>query len=446
MPPLTRRAIFAQAWPIMIGQASVPLVALVDTAVIGRTGDAIALAGVALGSIVITFLFWTFGFLRMGMTGLTAQAAGADDKGEVDAMLLRGVAAGFALGAALLALQAVLTPLALTLFAGGGALDEAARGYITARFMGAPAALAVFALTGWLFGIGATRRALALQVVMNLTNAALDILFVWHFDMGARGVGLGTAIAEWIALGTGIALAWGLLAPGIAERLRAPARLFAREAMGRLFSVNFDIMVRTIALLMLFAWFTNAGARLGPVQLGANLVLEQFILVAAYVLDAFAFTAESRIGMAIGRGSRAELLRAARLTGEFSLAAGIAFALAILIIGDSVIDLLANNDAVREAAYPYVWLVALIPLLGMPAWLLDGIFIGATRGAALRNAAILATACYIATDLLLRPWEATGLWAAMLASYVFRAAFLGLYLPGLLRSVPDRLAEAPRAL
>ena len=162
--PLTRRAIFAQAWPIMLGQTTVPLVGLVDTAVIGRTGDAAALAGVALGTMVINLIFWTFGFLRMGMTGMTAQAQGAGDEREVEAMLLRGIAAGFALGVVLFALQIALIPLALATLAGGGALDAAAHGYVSARFLGAPASLAAFAINGWLFGLGRTRAALALQI------------------------------------------------------------------------------------------------------------------------------------------------------------------------------------------------------------------------------------------------------------------------------------------
>jgi len=152
--PLTRRAIFAQAWPIMLGQTTVPLVGLVDTAVIGRTGDASALAGVALGTTVINLIFWTFGFLRMGVTGMTAQAEGAGDTAEVEAMLLRGVAAGVVLGAILFALQIVLIPLAFDTLAGGGALDAAARGYVGARFFGAPASLGVFAINGWLLGRG----------------------------------------------------------------------------------------------------------------------------------------------------------------------------------------------------------------------------------------------------------------------------------------------------
>jgi len=441
---ITRRAIVAQAWPIMIGQITVPLVGLVDTAVIGRTGDAVALAAVALGSFVVTFLFWTFGFLRMGMTGLTAQAEGAKDALEVRALLIRGIAMGFGLGVALLALQVVLIPLAFRLFAGSGQLDAVAEGFVAARLFGAPAALAGFAINGWLLGLGRTRAALLLQIVMNTANITLDLIFVWHFGWGARGVGFGTSSAEWIALATGLGIAAFVLGrDGRAAIRREMIRAFDPAALKRLFGVNADIMVRTIALLILFGWFANAGARLGPVQLGANHVLSQFVAVAAYVLDGFAFTAESRVGQAIGSKSRDDFLRAIRLTGEFSFASGLVFVVAIAFGGRWLVELMTSNPQVQQHALALAPFAALMPLIGAPAWLLDGIFIGATRGKALRNAAILSTALYIATDLAMRPWGALGVWIALTLSYVYRAAALGLWWPGLLRDIgtPPPLAE-----
>ncbi|MES2336745.1 MAG: MATE family efflux transporter [Pseudomonadota bacterium] len=438
--PLTRRSILAQAWPIMLGQATVPLVGIVDTAVIGRTGDAAALAGVALGGTIISFLFWSFGFLRMGMTGMTAQAHGGGDAGEVGALLARGLAIGLGLGVVLAALQRLLIPAAFAVLAGGADIDAAARAYVSARFLGAPAALAVFAINGWLLGLGRTRAALALSVLMNLVNIAACALFVWHWDMGARGVGLGTACAEWIALAAGVAL--------VAPHLRTvadPARLFDRVALRRLFAVNADIMVRTIALLTLFAWFTNAGARLGAETLAANQVLMQGVALVAFVLDGFAFTAEARVGHAIGAGSRRDMLRAIRLTGEFSLVTAIAFAILLALAGGIAIPVLTTNAGVRAQAMAMLPFVVALPVIGMPAWLLDGVFIGATEGRSLRNAAILATGLYVATDLALRPLGDAGVWLALLASYIFRAAALGVYLPRLFRRVTSVRRPFPRA-
>lgn len=440
--PLTRRSIFAQAWPIILGQASIPLVGIVDTFVIGRTGDAVALAGVALGSVIVTFVFWAFGFLRMGMTGLTAQAHGTGDTQETNALLVRGLAMGAAIGLALFALQWPLTTGAFALLAGGEELTGAAHGYVSVRFFGAPAALGFYALLGWLFGLGRTRAALALQLVMNIANVALDIGFVWWLGWGARGVAAGTAMAEWIALASGIAIAVRVVGWPAFVHLRQYSNLFARTELRRLISVNLDIMIRTLALLFLFAWFANGGARLGTVQLAANAVLNQFVAVSAYVLDAFAFTAEARVGAAIGKGRRDEVMRAIRLTGEFSLGAGVLLAAAILFAGGMVVDGMTPNGAVRAAAYPYLPYVALIPLLGMPAWLLDGVYVGATWSRPFRNAALVTVAMYIATDLALRPFAAHGLWLAMLLSYLYRAATLGALLPARLRTIAPRASAA----
>lgn len=439
-PLLTRRAIWAQAWPIILGQASIPLVGIVDTAIIGRTGEAAALAGVALGATVIGLLFWSFGFLRMGMTGLTAQAHGAGDRGEVGALLLRSLLIGSAIGAVLLALSEPLSRGVLALFDGGPDVHGEAGGYISARLLGAPAALSVFAINGWLLGLGRTREALVLQIVMNAANIALDLWFVWGLGLGARGAGLGTAGAEWIACATGILLISRVWGANICALWRSTIRalLLNREALSRLFAVNRDLMIRTIALLAMFSWFANAGARIGTDALAANHLLLQFINVAAFVLDAFAFTAESRVGYALGAGSRAYFTRSIRLTGEFSLIAGAALTTLFLTTGPWMIGLMSTNPMVQTEALRFLPFAAIVPLLGMPSWLLDGIFIGTTQGKALRNAAVFAFASYIALDLALRPMGNSGAWIAISASYLLRAAGLAFYLPSLLQ-----LAEKP---
>ena len=435
--PLTRASVFAQAWPIMLGQASVPLVGLVDTAVIGRTGDAVALAGVALGATIITLVFWSFGFLRMGMTGLTAQAAGSEQKREVEALLLRALGIGLALGLLILALSQPIASAAFAIMSGSDAVSADAGGYMQGRFFGAPAALAVYAMNGWLLGLGRTREALALQIAMNVANIALDVWFVWGLNMGAYGVGLGTACAEWIALLLGLVIVGRVAGANVIALARRTPRslLLDRKRLRDLFAVNRDIMIRTVSLLVLFAWFANAGARIGAVALAANHVLMQFVNVAAFILDAFAFTAEERVGAAYGARDRERFMRAIRLTGEFALSSGVVFALAFLLAGGPIIDLLTTDEEVRAIARTFLPFAALVPLVGMPSWMLDGIFIGATRGRALRNAGFIATVLYIALDLALRPFGNWGVWIALTASYLLRAGGLAFYFPRLLKDV-----------
>lgn len=432
----------------MLGQASIPLVGVVDAVVIGRTGDAAALAGVALGVTIINLVFWTFGFLRMGMTGLTAQADGAEDRAEVEALLVRGLAAGGAIGIVLLVLAWPVRELALELFAGDEAVTSQARAFVSARFLGAPASLAVFAINGWLFGLGRTRAALGLQLVMNVANIAFDVALVFGLGLGAAGVGLGTSGAEWVALASGLIVVGRIAGASPLALARKGGRtvLFAREAMVRLFAINRDLMIRTIALLILFAWFANAGARLGTIDLAANHVLMQFVSVAAFILDAFAFTAESRVGQAIGARSQPQFVRAARLTFEFSFVSGLALALLFWSLGEVAIGFVTTDPAIRAAAAQYLPFAAVIPLIGMPSWMLDGIFIGATRGHALRNAGVLATLLYLATDLALRPFGNLGVWLALCISYVFRAGALAVFVPSLLRSLDAPAVAGERTI
>jgi MATE family multidrug resistance protein len=438
--------VFAQAWPIILGQALIPLVGVVDVALIGRSGDAGALAGVALGAAVINLVFWTFGFLRMGVTGMTAQAHGAGDGEGVTATLLRALVLGVGVGLLLLLLSPAIVPATLALLSAPPNAAGPAHSFTAARFLGAPAALGFFVINGWLIGLGRTRLALGCQIAMNGINISLDILFVGPCEMGALGVGIGTAIAEWSALAAGILAVRHVLGRGWWHRLFHEhwSTLFSLHGLRPLVAVNIDIMIRTLALLLLFSWFARAGAQLGAVQLAANHILMQLIGVSAYVLDGFAFTAEARVGAAVGAGSRSALLRAIRLTGEFSLLGGLTFCVLFALTGGGLINLVTADPAIRAQAMAMLPYCALIPLLGVPSWLLDGIFIGATRGLILRNAAILATCAYLATDYALRGFGEVGVWSALLASYLYRALSLGVCLPHVLRLVERRAELSPQ--
>ena len=437
MTRITRRAIFTQAWPIIIGQALVPLVGIVDVAVIGRMSDARNLASVALGTTVLNLVFWSFGFLRMGVTGITAQARGTGDDTEIRTTILRSLALGIGLGVGLLVLAPVIVPLSLALMAPPVGVGAAARAFLTVRFLGAPAALGFYAINGWLLGLGRTRLALGVQAFMNAVNIGLDLLFVGALGLGARGVGIGTTLAEWTALTGGIVAIRLVLGPDWSNDLRAigRAQVLDAAAIRRLVVVNADIMVRTLALLAIFTWFTRSAAGLGPVPLAANHLLMQFVSISAFVLDGFAFTAEARVGSAIGARSRSALLRAIRLTAEFSLGGGLLFSALIFLLGRYAIAFLTHDAAIRALANAMLPFCAAIPVVGVASWLLDGIFIGAIAGSTLRNAALAALILYLLTDFALRPVGDMGIWLALLASYVYRAIALGLAIPGLLRRV-----------
>src|SRR5690606_38482792 len=291
--PLTRAAVVRQAWPIILANAAVPAVGLVDTAVIGHYGSATELGALALGALLFNFVYWSFGFLRMGTTGFVAQAVGAGDEPEVRATLARGVLLSVGLGVALMLLQWPVTALYFGLMDGSDVVESVAGEYFRARIWGAPAALALFACSGLLIGLGRSRELLFVQLLLNGLNAGLDVWFAGALGMGARGIGLGTAIAEWLTCVVAIVVVLRVLR----ARHRGPtpflqwARIADMDRVRQALAANGDILVRTLCLLLAFGWFANAGARFGDVTLAANHILLQLVSFSAFFLDGFAFVA-----------------------------------------------------------------------------------------------------------------------------------------------------------
>lgn len=434
---LTRRDVISQAWPILLSQASIPLVGLVDTAIIGKTGNATELAGVALGASVIGLIFWSFGFLRMGVTGLSAQAFGANNHSEVQSILIRSVLIASIIGALITLFQIAFIYAAFNVLEASSTVENSASSYASARFWGAPAALAGYAINGWLLGLGKSGWALLLQIIANSSNIIFDLYFVLEKNMGAQGVGLGTATAEWIAFISGVIICcivisksggWHATAFQLSS-LRDKARLKL------MFVVNGDIMLRTMALLGLMTWFANSGARQGDVQLAANHVLLQMLTVSAFVLDAFAVTAESRIGAAFGANSKKRFWNAVYRTSEFALVGALLSSLLIYFAGAAFIDRIVENEDIKQTANLFLPMASLAPILGVTSWQLDGIFIGATKSSAMRTSTLITLVIYIGLDLTLRSFGNWGVWIAFLTSYILRAITLGAFLPDLIRSI-----------
>ena len=435
-PALTRLALFKRAVPIMGANIATPVVGLVDLAVIGNTGSAGAIAAVALGTLIFNALYWSLGFLRMGATALAAQADGAGEPGETAAVLWRGAGVGVALGLVLMLAQSLIAPLLLLAFSGDAAVEQEARAYFDARIWGAPAALAGFALYGWLIGLGLTGRALILQIALNLANAGLSLWFVLGLDQAVAGVGAASAAAQWVQLAAGAVIVAGLL-----RKRRAPSRaqLLDRGRLVRLFLVNRDIFLRTLALLAGFYWFNEASLREGADVLAGNAILLQFISVSAFFLDAFAHVAEAETGRAAGARDWPRLKRAFRLTSELAAACALALGVGFLLVGEVFVSAMTDDPAARAAAEAAIVWCALVPIVGWPSWQLDGLMIGTTRGPLMRNAMVAALVLYLVLDAVLRPaFGVTGLWLAFLLYYAARAATLAVGWPGLRKAV-----EAP---
>ncbi len=444
VPSLTRLDVIKRAWPLVFANAAVPLAGVADTFVLGLSGDKADLGGVALGGALFAVFYWSFYFLRMGTTGLTAQADGAGDRAETQRILLRALAIACALGLLVFLLRDLIALAGFAILQGEARVEEKGADYLLARAWGTPAALACFALSGWLIGLGRNASTLAIYVAFSVINIALDLWFVLGLGHGPGGVGAATAIAEWVALAIGLGFMAFVLrgqsgwAHGVLER----ARLLDPAAIRELFQVNVNLMIRTWSLVIGFTWFANAGARQGTAALAGNHVLLQVISVWAFVLDAFAFVAETEAGRAFGRRSVRALRRSVQLTGEPMLAAGAAFAIATWVFGEAALTALIEDPEARAAAITYLPWCAVVPFLGAPAWLMDGIFIGTTSGKILRNAGVAAVLVYLVADAILAPaFGNHGVWAAFLVFYLARAGALMSAYPALER----RLHSAPTA-
>ena len=432
---VSHRTILGLALPIMLSNVSTPLLGAVDTAVVGQIPDPAYIGAVALGSLVFTFAFWAFGFLRMGTTGLTAQALGAHDGDEMVAALGRALLIALAAGTLLIVLQWPIREIAFGLLEGSAQVEALGRGYFDIRIWAAPATFANYALLGWFIGLGRTDIALILQLVLNLCNIALDLWFVLGLGWDVRGVAAGTVLAECIAAAVGL-----MIAARHVRSLGTPwswPRLLQAAQLRRTIVVNGDIMVRSLSLIFVFVWFMAQGASPGDVRLAANAVLMQFISISAYFLDGLAFAAEALVGRAVGAMRRAALAAAALRTSAWAGAVAALMSLLLLVFGAQLIDVLTVDAAVRAAGRDYLPWAAGAPLLGVWAFQLDGIFIGATRTADMRNAMLLSTSIFLMAWWLLQPWENHGLWAALYVNYIARTLTLLRYYPALLRSVPQ---------
>lgn len=436
---LSWSAIVRRAVPVVLANIAAPLLGLVDTAVIGRTGSAVDLGAIALGAMIFNFLYWGLGFLRMSTTGIVAQADGAGDLREVRTIVQRGLLLALCAGLALVAASGPLRVAALGLFSASEAVEAGADAYLRIRLLGAPAALALFVVSGLFIGCGRTGELLRIQLMLGLVNAVLDVLLAGVLGWGVAGIAAGTAVAEYLVLAIALRRALRLLGGRSADWPRW-AEVFAAAAVRRLLRANGDLLVRTVLLLACFAYFTNAGARFGDAVLAANHVLLQFVSFSACLLDGFAFVAEAAVGRAIGGGNRMALRLAIRRTSLLSALTALALAVGLMAAGEAVIALLTELAQLQALAARYLPWCALYVALSFGAFQLDGVFIGAMAPAPMRNAQLMSAAGFLALAWWLVPAAGNdGLWGAFCGYVVLRALSLGVLLPGLLGSPGRRL-------
>ena len=384
---------------------------------------------VGIGAIIITTLYWFFGFLRLSTSGQTAQARGKRDGVEVAILLSRSLAIGLAAGFLLICLQYPILKASFLIAPGSAEVEELASEYIRIRVFSAPAAICLFGIIGWLIALERTKSVLILQLVMNGINIVLDLAFVLWLDFGVRGVASATLIAEISGFLLGL---WLCRSAFLTDGWRDRQRVFAVPELRRMAMVNLDILVRNFLIECAFVSFLFLAADFGDTTLAANQILIQFLHVTAYALDGFAFSAEALVGLSIGARTRGELRRSVVFSSVWACVAVVFLAAGFALFGPLLVDVMTTAPGVRAEARNYLaWIIAL-PVIGAPAWMLDGVFVGAMRTRDMRNGMAISAAAYGLSLLVFIPALAShGLWAALLVFFVARTVTLGLRYPAL---------------
>lgn len=408
---VNNRMVLAIAVPMTLAFLTTPLLGLVDTAVVGRLGDAALLGGLAIAAILFDLVFTTFNFLRTATTGLVAQAMGRDDPTEEQAVFWRSLMISAVAGVIIIAATPLLLAAGLTFMGARGEIAAAASTYLMIRALSAPAALANYAILGYVLGRGMGGTGLLLQTVINGTNIVLSILLGLWLGYGLEGVAWATVIAEITGCAAGL-----LVIHRNFDRAHGPSwkQIIDRASILRLMSLNGDIMIRSFALITAFAWFTRLGTGFGETTLAANAILMNFFMVAGYYLDGFATAAEQLAGRAIGARYRPAFDKAVRLTVFWGFAlAGFTTGF-FLVFGDAVIGLMTTLESVRLEAGSYLFWAALTAVAGVLAFEMDGVFVGATWSRDMRNMMLLSLALFIVLSVgMTRIWGNQGLWISL---------------------------------
>jgi MATE family multidrug resistance protein len=427
---ISHASVLRIAVPIMLSNVSEPLIGVVNTAVMGRLPEPHYIGAVTVGSLIVSFLFWGFGFLRLSTSGLSAQATGAGDALSLTQIFWRSLALAVVIGVALVAAGPVLGTYAIALVGGSDAVMSEARTYFNYRIWSAPAALCNFVIAGWFIGQGRSTVAFVTQLFLNVTNMVLSAVFVLHYGMTTNGVGLSVVIAEYAAVGVGLVfVASALTRLGIGFDGRT---IFQGSKIRAMIAANTDIMIRTFALVFAFGWFTSRGAHGGDLVIAANSVLLLLFEVAAFLIDGFAYAAEALVGQAIGAKDRVQFGRAISITTLWAMVLGVLCSLLIWLFGVELVGLITTNTAVREAAMIYLPWAALTPVLGTVCFQFDGIFTGAMATRDMRNMMVVSLVIYLVAGYFLEArFGNHGLWMALCVFFIARGVSFAWRMPGI---------------
>ena len=432
-PGITNRRIGQIAIPMILSNITVPLLGFVDTAVIGQLGQAELIAALGLGSILISTLYWLCGFLRMGTTGLTAQAKGAEDTIEVFHILIRGMGLGLLLGVLILLISFPIFQVFFIISPAEASVEENALHYVQIRILSAPFAIANITIIGWLIAMEKTVRVFFIQLIINVLNLALNLFLVLALDYGVEGIAYATLTSEICGFLLSLIMCRSVL--NFKENFVIRG-IFKWDKWVNLFSLNANIFLRSLLLEFVFVSFFFWGASFGTVVLAANQILIQFLHIIAYGLDGFAFSAEVLVGISYGRKNLADLRTSALLSTKWAGFSALCLSTFFFFFGSLLVQFMTTSAEVVATAQDYLLWITLAPVLSFVAYIMDGIFFGSTHTADLRKAMIMSALFYFLTAIVLsEAYQNHGLWLSLSLFSLMRALTLLYYYPNIERSV-----------
>lgn len=412
-PNIINKRILQIAVPSIISNITVPLLGLIDVTIVGHLGAAAYIGAIAVGGMLFNIIYWIFGFLRMGTSGMTSQAYGKHDLDEVARLLLRSVGVGLLIAIILVALQYPIRKLAFTFIQTTEEVERLATLYFRICIWGAPAMLGLYGFAGWFIGMQNSRFPMYIAITQNIVNIAASLCFVYLFHMKVAGVAWGTLTAQYAGFLMALLL-WRRYYGGLKKHV-AWHEVLKREAMLRFFQVNRDIFLRTLCLVIVTLFFTSAGAAQGEIVLAVNTLLMQLFTLFSYIMDGFAYSGEALVGKYVGANNQPALYRTVRQLFIWGVGLSTGFTLLYFFGGKSFLGLLTNETSViREAGNYFYWVLA-IPLTGFAAFLWDGIFIGATATRQMFYSMLVASGSFFLVYYSLHEWMGNhALWLAFI--------------------------------
>lgn len=407
------------ALPSIVSNITVPLLGLIDVAITGHLGGAAYVGAIAVGGMLFNIIYWLFAFLRMGTSGMTAQALGARNLSEVTGVLSRAMSIAAGIAAVLLCLQIPIREFALSIIAPSPEVAELSRTYFSICVWGIPASLLLFVLTGWFLGMQNSKAPMAVAITQNVANILFSLIMVYGLGLKIEGVAAGTVAAQYVGLS--FALIFLFRHYSRLSKYLQRATVFTRDSLIRFLMVNKDIFLRTICLIFVHFYFIAAGAKEGDTALAVNTLIMQLYLLYSYIMDGFAFAGEALVGKAIGARSHSAYTATVNRLFVWGTSMMIIFTLLYLVFGESFMSLLTDDASVLKATHRYHWWTLLLPVCSMAAFIWDGIYIGATATKGMLISTAAGMFVFFALEYLCSPFLGNhALWLAFNAYILTR--------------------------